>query len=121
MRLGDHAFFWASNQKQPGIVGIVQIVREAYPDPTQHDQKSEYYDATSAVDDPKWVAVDVKLVRKLAVPITLAELKGLKEESALAGMALFKYSRLSVQHVTPEEWQFVMALEREGTQEEVKV
>lgn len=110
MRCGDQAFFYASNCKEPGIVGIVEIAKEAYPDPTQFDPTSEYYDSKATEDAPRWSCVDVKLVRKLAAPISLLELKEYSD-GALAGMALFAYKRLSVQSVASEEWNFVLSLE----------
>ena len=110
MKPGDQAFFWSSNTKFPGITGIVEIVTESYPDATQFDRKSEYYDAKSTKEEPKWSCVDVKLVRKLEMPITLATLKEYSEKE-LGGMALFKMKRLSVQPVSAEEWEFVLGLE----------
>jgi predicted RNA-binding protein with PUA-like domain len=110
MNIGDQALFWASNTKQPGVVGVVNIVKESYPDPTQFDRKSEYYDASSTEENPRWFCVDVKLERKLEAPVTLAALKQ-HAEGALNGMALFKMKRLSVQPVSAEEWQFVLELE----------
>ncbi len=93
------------------MVGIVEIIKEAYPDPTQFDQKSDYYDSKATKDAPRWSCVDVKLVRKLDRPVTLAELKE-HSDGALAGMSLFAYSRLSVQHVKSEEWDFILSLEK---------
>ncbi|KAF6255755.1 thymocyte nuclear protein 1-like protein [Scenedesmus sp. NREL 46B-D3] len=110
MRLGDLAFFYHSSCKVPGIVGIAKVVREAYPDDTAFDPVSQYYDASSSRDNPKWWQVDFQLVRRLSRQITLEELKGHKEGS-LAGMALFNRPRLSVQLVTNKEWQFVLGLE----------
>lgn len=112
MKKGDQALFWASNTKQPGVVGIVNIVKESYPDPTQFDKKSEYYDASSTEDNPRWFCVDVRLEKKLKEPVTLAELKQ-HAEGALSAMALFKMKRLSVQPVSAEEWEFVLELEGE--------
>lgn len=117
MRVGDQALFWASNTKSPGVVGTVEIAREYYPDPTQFDSKSDYYDAKASEDDPKWFCVDVKLVRKLENPVTLAELKK-HAEGALSGMALFKMKRLSVQPVSAEEWEYVLGVEGSGGKEE---
>jgi predicted RNA-binding protein with PUA-like domain len=111
MNVGDQALFWSSNCKQPGVVGFVNIVKESYPDPTQYDKKSEYYDASATKENPKWFCVDVQLERKLEQPVTLAELKT-HAEGALSGMALFRMSRLSVQPVSAEEWAFVLGLEQ---------
>eukprot|EP00887_Chlorella_sp_A99_P001711 scaffold8.g1711.t1 len=95
------AFFYHSNAKPPGVVGIVEIVREAYPDPSQFDPGSKYYDASCEREAPKWVQ------------IPLEELKQHKG-GALSSMALFRQGRLSVQPVTPAEWQFVLCLEDGG-------
>lgn len=89
---------------------FLQVVREAYPDPTAFDPNSKYYDAKSSEDNPKWWMVDWKLVRKLKRQITLEELKSHKDGS-LEGMALFNRPRLSVQPVTTKEWEFIMSLE----------
>jgi len=104
--------FWSSNCKQPGIVGIVHVVREFYPDPLQFDPKAKYYDATASQETPRWFCVDVKLVRKLQHPITLAELK-VYQDGELADMALFKMKRLSVQPVSLKEWEFILGLEKQ--------
>lgn len=95
------------------------MVRESYPDHTQFDPKSEYYDAAAKPDSPKWFMVDVQLVRKLSRLIPLEELKGAAAAGgALAGMALVKFGRLSVQHVTAAEWEAVLAMEAaDGSQE----
>ncbi len=92
MRKKDRAFFYHSNIGKE-IVGIVEVVREAYPDPT--------------AESGPWVCVDMKAVKKLKRPVTLAEIKA---DPASAEMALVKYSRLSVGPVTPEEWAYVLGL-----------
>lgn len=92
MKKGDLAFFYHSNEGVE-IVGIVQIVKESYPDPT--------------TDDPNWVVVDVKPHQKLKNPVTLAAVKA---EKKLANMALVRLGRLSVQPVTPEEWALVLKM-----------
>ena len=68
---GDLAFFYHSSCEVPGIAGVVEVVREAYPDPTQFDRRSEYHDAASTPEAPRWFAVDVKLVRRIEPVITL--------------------------------------------------
>lgn len=87
----------------------MQIVKEAYADPTQFDHKSEYYDEKSTVDAPRWSCVDVKLVRKLEKPVSLAELKT-HSDGALKNMDLFLMKRLSVQRVNSSDWKFVLGL-----------
>ncbi|KAK2080464.1 hypothetical protein QBZ16_000317 [Prototheca wickerhamii] len=110
MKLGEKAFFYQSNCKEPGIVGIMEIVREAYPDHTAFQRGGKYYDAKSSEDNPTWYMVDCKLVRRLKRVIGLHELKTHKN-GALADMALFKQSRLSVQPVKGSEWSYILDLE----------
>ncbi|KAI8466010.1 MAG: PUA-like domain-containing protein [Monoraphidium minutum] len=109
MKLGDRAFFYHSNCKVPGIVGIAKVVREAYPDHTQFDKTSEYYDPKASEDKPRWFMVDIQLERRLERQVSLEELKSHKG-GPLAGMALFQQSRLSVQPVAAAEWEFVLGL-----------
>lgn len=109
MKTGDLGFFYHSNTKVPGIVGIVEVVREGYPDHTAFDPGSGYHDPKSDPDNPRWYMVDVRLVRRLARTIPLAELKDRPE---LEGMPLVrKGSRLSVMPVEPEHWEFILSLE----------
>ena len=75
MKVGDLAFFYHSNCKPPAVVGIMTIASEAYPDHTQFDPKSRYYDAKSDKENPRWLLVDVQYKRKLKREITLQELK----------------------------------------------
>ena len=109
---GDQAFFYHSNTKEPGIVGIVEIAREAYPDHTAFDPEDPHYDPKSDPDNPRWYMVDVKLVRKLKRTITLNELKELAGRPELAEFPLVrKGNRLSVMPVTDEQWEFILSLE----------
>ena len=109
MRVADLAFFYHSNCETPGIVGIVEITREAYPDYTAFDSTGAHYDARSTPENPRWFMVDVRLVRRLRRTITLAELKGLSE---LEGFALIrKANRLSVMPVSKPQWDFILSLE----------
>ena len=94
MKVGDQAFFYHSNIGKE-IVGIVEVVREAYPDPT--------------AESGPWVCVDMRAGKPLKRPVTLAEIKA---DPALAGMSLVKYSRLSVGPVTAAEWKYVLAMAR---------
>jgi predicted RNA-binding protein with PUA-like domain len=101
MRVGDGVLFYHSSCPEPGIAGIVEIVKLAHPDVTQFDRKSPYFDAKSARDEPRWWNVDVKLVDKTRL-VTLPEMRA---QPALAGMiTLRKGNRLSITPVTPEEW-----------------
>lgn len=109
MKKGDLAFFYHSSTDETGIAGIVEIVREGYPDHTAFDPEDHHYDPKSKPDDPTWYMVDVKLKRKLKRVITLAELK---THPALKNMILLRPgNRLSVTPVTKEEWEYVLALE----------
>jgi len=113
----DHdVFFYHSNTKEPGIVGICKVVKEGYPDHTQFDPKDAHYDSTSKKDQPKWYMVDVKYIRKLKRYVLLSELKKLHQEhkasgGPLANVALFTKARLSVQPLTKEEWDYIVKLE----------
>eukprot|EP00892_Ulva_mutabilis_P004896 jgi/Ulvmu1/2779/UM140_0009.1 len=110
MRTGQKAFMYQSACKVPGVTGVVEIVKEAYPDDEQFDPKSKYYDSKATQDNPKWSMVDIKFERKLSRVITLEELKKHKD-GALKGMQLFTTARLSVQNVTQSEWDFVLSLQ----------
>lgn len=112
MQPGDQGFFYHSNTKEPGIVGIVEVVRAGYPDHTAFDPDDPHYDPKSDPDDPRWYMVDVRLVRRLERTITLRELKDLSARPELADFPLVrKGSRLSVMPVTDEQWSFILALE----------
>ena len=104
MKVGDKAFFYHSNALPPGIAGIAEVCRTAYPDPTQFDPKDGHYDPKAAPDKPIWFQVDLRFVSKFAHFMPLDELRGMPE---LADMMLFKRSRLSVQPVTPRHWKII--------------
>ena len=109
MKVGDSIFFYHSNCDVPGIVGIAQVKREAYPDPTAFDPQNKHYDPKSQPEKPTWLMVDVKFVRKLSRTITLAELK---DKAALEGLALVRRgNRLSVMPMTENQWHFILGLE----------
>ena len=113
MRIGDDVFFYHSNCKEPGIVGIAKVASEPYPDPTQFDPESRYFDPKSNADDPRWCLVDVEFVRKLARILTLAELKA---QSGLDGLILTrKGSRLSIMPVDQQHWDRILRLECDVT------
>ncbi len=109
MRVGDQAFFYHSSCKVPAIVGIMTIASEAYPDPTQFDPDSKYYDEKSVKEDPRWLLVDVEFGRQLKRPITLSELK------SHPGLAEFRLTqrgnRLSIFPVDEEHWKLILGLE----------
>ena len=109
MQPGDLALFYHSNCKVPGIVGLMEIVSEAYPDPTAFDPTHRYFDPKSNPDKPRWFLVDVKFVRKFnnTLPLSL-----LRDTPALDGLKLLaKGNRLSITPVTPEYWQILLDME----------
>lgn len=108
MRKGDLVLFYHSNADPSAIVGVVRVVEEATPDPTQFDKKGGEamgYDPKSKKDAPTWWGVDIEFVEKLPRPVSLQDVKA---DPKLAGMALLKIARLSVQPVTAAEWKLVM-------------
>jgi predicted RNA-binding protein with PUA-like domain len=107
VKLQDEVLIYHSSCKLIGIAGTAKIVKTAYPDPTQFNPESDYFDPTSDTENPRWVSVDIQLLKSLKEIIPLAELK---KYSALENMALFKQSRLSIQPVTKIEWDFIMGL-----------
>jgi predicted RNA-binding protein with PUA-like domain len=107
MKRGDLAFYYHSNADPSAIVGICEVVREGYPDPTALDPAHDYYDASSNADTPTWFMVDVKAVRQLTSPVALS---AIKNSAALRDMALVKVGRLSVVPVQPDEWDTVIAM-----------
>jgi len=107
---GDLSFFYHSSCEVPGIAGIVKVVREAYPDPTQFDRDSEYYDAKSTRAAPRWFCVDVQLDRRIEPVITLPELRE-HASGALREMVILKRgNRLSVTPVSAAEWRCIVAM-----------
>ena len=104
MRVGDLAFFYHSSCPEPGIAGIVRVSKTAYPDASQFDSKSPYYDPKSKREAPRWLNVDVTFVEKTRL-VALAELRARRE---LAGMrVLQRANRLSITPVDPKEWKFI--------------
>ena len=112
MRLGDRAFFYHSSCPEPGIAGIVEICAQAYPDATQFDSKSPYFDPKSTRDAPRWVNVDVKFLEKTRL-ISLAELRTHPELARMR--VLQRGNRLSITPVDPAEWAFVVKLAKRRT------
>ncbi len=105
MTVGDGVFFYHSNADPKGIVGLARVCKEAYPDHTQFDKKSKYYERRATKEKPYWYMVDIEFVEKFDEVVTLASMREMKE---LEGMSLLKRGqRLSVQRVTPEEWKFI--------------
>lgn len=107
MKLGDLVLFYHSGSPTPAVVGIARVCREAYPDPTQFDPKSAYFDPGARREAPRWMTVDVEFVEKLRHPVPLATLR---KDGRLAGMPLLqKGQRLSVQPVSPAHFRRVLA------------
>ncbi|MFO1206560.1 MAG: EVE domain-containing protein [Burkholderiales bacterium] len=107
MQVGDQAFFYHSSCPEPGIAGVVEVASGSYPDETQFDPASDYYDPKATRENPRWFLVDVKLVRKTRL-IPLAELRSHPE---LAHMrVLQRGNRLSITPVEPAEWRFILDL-----------
>ncbi len=108
MRIGDQAFFYHSNCEVPGIVGIMDIVQESYPDFTAFDPLSNYYDPKSTPENPRWFMVSVHALQKFDKTLSLSELKTYPQ---LHEMVLLRPgNRLSVTPVSKKEWQFILAL-----------
>jgi predicted RNA-binding protein with PUA-like domain len=111
MQRGDLAFFYHSNCEEPGIVGIVKVVKTGYPDRSAFDPKDKHYDPNSDPSKPLWYMVDVQLQRKLKRTISLATLRE-HSNGALKGLALLKRgNRLSITPVSDAHWKFILSLE----------
>ena len=108
MKVGDQAFFYHSRQAEPAIVGTVRLVREAYPDHTSWDPSSKYFDEKSSPENPRWLMVDVQFESEFSRPVTLKELRSVPELKEM--FLLRKGMRLSVQPVTEEEFQLILAI-----------
>ncbi len=111
MQVGDGVLFYHSNTEVPGIYGVAEVASAAYPDPTQFNRKSKYFDPKATQAEPRWYLVDVRFVRKLKAPVALetirAHAEALGEEFAL----IRKGSRLSVLPVTAAQWKTLLSLE----------
>jgi predicted RNA-binding protein with PUA-like domain len=127
MKRGDLVFFYHSSCPQPGIAGIMKVARQAYPDETQFDDSSEYFDPKATRDKPRWVNVDVRMVRKTRLvrdkprwvnvdvrmvrKTRLVSIEELRSHPELSSMQILKKgNRLSITPVTDAEWQFIMSL-----------
>lgn len=114
MHPGDEIFFYHSNTAVPGIYGLAEVATLPYPDPTQFERNSHYFDPKATPEQPRWDLVDVRFVRHFARPVTLAALKAIKDELG-EGFALTQNgSRLSVMPVTPAQWKRILKLEAQG-------
>jgi len=107
MRVGDQAFFYYSSCPQPGIAGVIEVARLAYPDETQFDANSEYHDPAATRSNPRWFNVDVRMLRKTR----LLPIQEMRTYPPLAGMrVLQRANRLSIMPVQPAEWRFIVKL-----------
>ena len=105
MHPGDGVLFYHSSCDEPGIAGIAEVACAPYPDASQFDRKSPYYDAKSPKDDPRWVNVDVRALRKTR----LFSLVEIRQEKPLSGMRLLRPgNRLSITPVSAAEWKFII-------------
>jgi predicted RNA-binding protein with PUA-like domain len=107
MRVDDGVLFYHSSCAEPGIVGIARVASTPYPDPTQFEKKSHYYDAASRPEEPRWQLVDVQVLRKIR-NITLPELRATPELAEL--LVLKKGNRLSITPVEPRHWKAILKL-----------
>jgi predicted RNA-binding protein with PUA-like domain len=105
MKVGDLAFFYHSNAQPSGIVGVMRVAREAYPDPTQFDPASDYHDPKSPPENPRWLAVDVEFVKEYPRVISLEELRSIPGLEDM--LVVRRGQRLSVMPVTDAEWAIV--------------
>lgn len=107
MALEDLILFYHSKSAQPSIVGIARVVKTAYPDPSQFDPTSKYFDPKATVSKPRWYQVDIAFVEKYSKPISLKHLKSI---TPLQDMVLITHPRLSISPVSPEQWQLISQL-----------
>ncbi|HJU04599.1 MAG TPA: EVE domain-containing protein [Nitrospiraceae bacterium] len=108
MKAGDQVLFYHSNADPPSVVGVAEVVRKAYPDPTAFDPQDAHYDPKSDRAKPTWDAVDIRLVQIFSQSLSLDQLRA---EPGLKGMELLRRgSRLSVQPVSVEEWKTIFEL-----------
>lgn len=107
MQVGDGVLFYHSSCDEPGIAGLAEVCSTAYPDPTQFDAKSHYYDPKATQETPRWMQVDVKALRKTRL-VSLAELRAAPQ---LADMLILKKgNRLSITPVTAAEWRVIQKM-----------
>lgn len=107
MKLGELAFFYHSNAKPPGVVGVCEVVSEAAPDESQFDPRSKYHDPKATREAPRWFCPAVRFVSRFGKMVSLPQIREMPE---LADMELVKRSRLSVQPVSPQEWDIINAM-----------
>lgn len=111
MKVRDLGFFYHSAADAPGVAGICEVVREAYPDHTQFDPSSKYFDPKATPEKPRWFMPDVRFVRKFE---RLVPLREIRQTPGLQDMELVRFGRLSVQSVSEKEWEIVLDLAERG-------
>jgi predicted RNA-binding protein with PUA-like domain len=111
IKKGDEAFLYHSSCDVPGVVAIVRVLRDAYPDPTALDRRDPHYDAASNAQAPRWFAFDIQLKRRLKRVITLAELQTHARDELASMMILRAGNRLSVTPIEDAHWRFILSLE----------
>ena len=111
MQLSDGVLFYHSNADVPGVYGLGEIATAAYPDPTQFDRRSKYFDEKSKREEPRWDLVDVRYVRTLKRAITLDDIRGQADKLGEEFAPIRKGNRLSVLPVTAAQWKIILSLE----------
>ncbi len=109
MQIGDRCLFYHSSCKVPGVYGFAKVASKAYPDPTQFDRKSDYYDPKATEERPIWMLVDIAFEKKLKYPIDAV---AMKKEKELKDMLLWKIPRLSIQPVEEKDFKYIEKLAR---------
>ena len=111
MQVGDGVLFYHSNTEVPGVYGIGEVATTAYPDPTQFDKRSKYYDEKATREEPRWFLVDVRYVRTLKNPVSLDAIRAKAEVLGEDFALIRKGSRLSVLPVSAAQWKTILSLE----------
>nr|WP_221441905.1 EVE domain-containing protein [Luteimonas sp. MC1825] len=111
MKPGDGVLFYHSNCDVPGVYGVAEVTSAPYPDPTQFERKSKYFDPKASHEEPRWMLVDVGFVRKLAGPVSLDAIRGQAEGLGEDFALIRKGTRLSVLPVTAAQWKIILSLE----------
>jgi predicted RNA-binding protein with PUA-like domain len=110
MAVGDLAFMYHSSCDEPGIVGVIEIVKPGYPDHTAFDRKHDHYDAASKPESPRWYMVDVRLKQRFSRVISLDELRRYESKQLREMLILKRGNRLSITPIDAPHWKFIMSL-----------
>jgi predicted RNA-binding protein with PUA-like domain len=111
MAVGDLAFMYHSSCDEPGIVGVIEIVKPGYPDNTAFDRKHDHYDAASKPESPRWYMVDVRLKQRFSRVISLDELRRHESKQLREMLILKRGNRLSITPIDASHWKFIMSLQ----------